>query len=153
MIVEVATSLAHLTRERPEWKPWLAVVEETLRQSDAPDWDAAVPAREQLRHQPAPLLAGAVVAVDRDTVRRLLERLLHVASGSGTPEMATLRSVVNTDLDVLTWFRASLCQDREKTGHVAVSSAVDADALHAVVALLSVPFLRDRKSTRLNSSH
>ena len=142
MTAEVATSLARLTRERPEWKPWLAVVEETFRDSDAPDWDAVVPARAQLRHHPAPLLSGAVVAVDPDTVRGLLVRLLHVASGSGTPEMATLRSVLSADLDVLTWFRASLCQDREATRDIAVSSGVDADALQAVVALLSVPFLR-----------
>lgn len=141
MTAEVAAGLARLTHERPEWRPWLLVVKEALRDADAPGWDAVVPARVDLTRHTAPLLAGAVVAVETRAVRRLLERLIHAASSSGTPEMASLRSVLNADFDVLTWFRASLCHDRETTGAAAAVCGVDAHALHAVIALLSVPFL------------
>lgn len=141
MTATVAAGLARLTRERPEWGPWLAVVAEALRDADAPGWDAIVPARPDLTRQTAPLLAGSVVTVDTRAVRRLLERLIRVASNSGTSAMAALRSVLNADLDVLTWFRASLCQDHETTRNTASSCGVDAGALQAVVALVSVPFL------------
>ena len=38
-----ATALAGLRSRRPEWAPWLAVVEETLRDGRNRAWDAAVP--------------------------------------------------------------------------------------------------------------
>jgi FdhE protein len=56
--------------------------------------------------------------------------------------MTTLRSVLNGDPDVLTLFRASLCQDSMPTIEAAASCGAEAGALHAVIALLSVPFLQ-----------
>ncbi len=135
-----ATALTGLKRQRPEWGPWLAVVEETLREADGRAWDAAVPAA----HAPqmtVPLLAGATLALEARTVRSLLERLIGVASRSGTPEMATLRSVLNADQDALTLFRASLCQDAAQAANTAASCGADAGALQAVIAVVSVPFL------------
>jgi hypothetical protein len=34
-----------LRQRRPEWTPWLAVVEEIDEQIDDPAWDATIPAR------------------------------------------------------------------------------------------------------------
>jgi FdhE protein len=82
------------------------------------------------------------VAVEPRTVRRLLQRLIGIASRSGTPEMATLRSVRDADLDRLALFRASLCHDRRPTAEIAASCGADAGALEAVIALVSLPFLR-----------
>ena len=135
-------ALADLKRERPEWGPWLAVVEEALSDADAPIWDAAVPVDLRAPQVNAPVLAGTTAAVESRTVRRLLQRLIGVASRSGTPEMATLKSVRDADLDPLALFRASLCQDRRPTGEAAASCGADAGALEAVIALLCLPFLR-----------
>ena len=140
-MIATAAALTGLKRQRPEWGPWLAVVEETLREAEAPAWDAAVPADARVPHIATPLLAGATVAVEARTVRGLLRRLIHVASRTGTPEMAALRSVLDADPDVLALFRASLCQDTLPTTKVATSCGAEAGTLQAVVALVSVPFL------------
>jgi FdhE protein len=74
-------------------------------------------------------------------VRSLLQRLIRVASRSGTPEMASLKSVIGSDAEVLELFRVSLCQDSAATLQLAESTGANAAALQAVVALLAVPFL------------
>jgi FdhE protein len=138
----VATALTGLKRQRPEWGPWLAVVEDALREAAAPAWDAAVPADAPVPQITAPLLAGARLALDAATVHGLLHRLIRLASRSGTPEMATLRSVLKSEPDVLVLFRASLCQENEPIVQAAAACGADGGALQAVVALVSVPFLR-----------
>jgi FdhE protein len=135
-------ALNSLKRERPEWKPWLAVVEEILCEAAAPEWDTAVPAGAN-GHQPVtPLLAGATLPLQASSIRRLLKRLIRIASRSGTPKMTTLAAVLRADLDVLTLFTASLCQDIDRVTQVAAVSGADAEALQAVAVLVPVPFLQ-----------
>ena len=43
-------ALNGLRRERPEWEPWLVVVDEILREAGSPAWEAAVPAADP-RHK------------------------------------------------------------------------------------------------------
>jgi FdhE protein len=137
-----ATALTGLKRQRPEWRSWLVVVEEALRDAETATWDAAVPAHPQAPQLTDPLLAHATLAVDGRAVRSLLRRLVRAASRDGTPQMATLRSVLDADSEVLTLFTASLCQNGEAVTEAAASCGADAGALEAVTALLSVPFLR-----------
>jgi FdhE protein len=152
------TALHGLKRQRPEWEPWLAVVEEILREAATPTWDVAVPAlaaeapgAKAARSAEAPdagapaqtgipRLAGTTIPLAASLVRRLLERLIRTASMSGPPKMATLGAVLYKNLDVLALFSASLRKDTERVKEVAASGA-DAEALQAVVALLPVPFL------------
>jgi FdhE protein len=134
-------ALAGLKRARPEWGPWLAVIEETLRDADAPVWDEAVPAEVPVVQATAPLLSRATLVMEQVPVRRLLQRLIRVASRSGTPEMASLKSAIDRDVEVLEIFRGSLCQDNLPAMQLAESSGASAAALQAVVALLAVPFL------------
>jgi FdhE protein len=135
------TALNGLKRQRPEWEPWLAVVQEILRETGTPEWDAAVPARANSEQSTIPLLAGATLALQASSVRRVLKRLIRIASLSETPKMATLESALHADLDVLTLFKASLCQDSDRVNAVAVVRGADAEALQAVIALLPLPFL------------
>jgi FdhE protein len=144
------TALDGLKRKRPEWQPWLAVVEEVLREAGTSEWDAAVPADIGLgaeahgakvdRHT-IPLLAGATLSVQTSAVRRILKRLIGIASRSGTPKMATLESALDADLDLLALFEASLCQDSDRIKDMAVRCHADADAFQGVIALASVPLL------------
>jgi FdhE protein len=55
--------------------------------------------------------------------------------------MATLEVALDTDLDPLTLFAASLCQGSHYVEEVAAASGADAEALQAVVTLVPVPFL------------
>jgi FdhE protein len=145
------TALDGLKRERPEWGPWLAVVEEVLREAEASGWDAAVPADvspgvdahgAKAASQPTiPLLAGATLNVQAAAVRRLLKRLIGIASRGGTATMATLESALDADLDALMLFEASLCQDRDRITAMAAHCKANADAFQGLIALVSVPVL------------
>jgi len=131
-----------LKRRRPEWKPWLSVIEEIVRETATGRWEASVPSSVQPPQTGIPLLAGATLAVDTSSVRRLLRRLTQIASLSGSANIATLASALNADLDVLTLFNASLCQDSDRVDAVATARGADPGALQAVVALLTLPLLQ-----------
>jgi FdhE protein len=133
--------LSGLRRERPEWEPWLVVVDEILREAGSPAWEAAVPADAQAQRTAVPLLAGTTLALEAGLVRRLFERLIRTASRVGTPKMSSLKAALHADLEWAPLFTASLCQDSDRINEIAAVPGADAEALHAVIALLPVPFL------------
>jgi FdhE protein len=137
-----AAALARLKQERPEWAPWLAVIEQITHEIAARRWDDAVPPNIRA-HQPAvPVLAGATLAVRAGSVRRLFNALIRTASAGSTSKMATLEAAVHPDLHVLALFTAALCQDSVRLNEMAAACGADAEAFQAVAALLPVPFLR-----------
>ena len=151
-MMTAGTDLNVLKRQRPEWTPWLAVVEEVLREAATSEWDAAVPAELPLGAEARgakaamrpriPLLAGATLTIPASSVRRLLQRLIRTASLGGTPKLATLDSTIDADSDLRALFKASLCQDGDQVREMAAARGADADAFHAVIALVAVPFLQ-----------
>ena len=134
-------ALNGLRRERPEWEPWLAVVDEILREAGSPAWESAVPVAAQAQRTAVPLLAGTTLTLEASLVRRLFERLVRTASRAGTPKMSSLKAALHADLEWARLFTASLCQDSDRINEIAAVSGADAEALHAVIALLPVPFL------------
>jgi len=134
-------ALNGLRRERPEWEPWLVVVDEILREAGSPAWEAAVPAAAQAQRTAVPLLAGSKLILEVGLVRRLFERLIRTASRVGTPKMSSLKAALHADLEWAPLFTASLSQDSDRINEIAAVSGADAEALHAVIALLPVPFL------------
>jgi FdhE protein len=139
------SALDALTRARPEWAPWLSVVDETLRENATRKWDRAVPAEPERDASPssnAPLLAGCSVSVQTNPLRRLVLRLIRVAARGGTTKMKTLEALQDSNLDVLSLFTASLCQDSGRIVAIADRYGTDSDALQAVVGLIPVPFLQ-----------
>jgi FdhE protein len=136
-----AAALNGLKQRRPEWGPWLGVVEAVVRNTDAPAWLDAVPDPEVTRREAAPLLAGAVLAIDPRMLRSLQEQLIRRASRSGSAKLATLHAAAFSNLDPLALFTASLCHDAVRIQEIAASIGADAEALQGVVALLPMPFL------------
>jgi FdhE protein len=147
------SGLDGLKRRRPEWAPWLAVIEEILRETGARRWETAVPlvarlgaeapgAKAAERQATAPLLSGAELSLQPSSIRRLVKRLIRVAALGGTAKMGTLAIALDPDLDVLTLFTAALCQEGDRVKEVAAVHGADAEALQAVVALVPVPFLQ-----------
>jgi FdhE protein len=134
-------ALNGLRRERPEWEPWLVVVDEILRQAGGSAWEGAVPAAAQAQQTAIPLLAGTTLTLESGLVRRLFERLIRTASRVGTPKMSSLKAALHADLEWAPLFAASLCQDSDRINEIAAVPGADAEALHAVIALLPVPFL------------
>jgi FdhE protein len=135
------TALEQLRARRKDWAPWLAVVGEVLRETEMSEWDAAVPAAVSPQHPAIPLLAGVPLAVQTSSIRRLLKRLIRTAAKSGTPKMSTLEAALHANLDCLSLFKASLCQDTDRVKELASVRGADADALHAVIALVPLPLL------------
>jgi FdhE protein len=139
--MNTAVGVDALRRERPEWSPWLAVVEEALREAGGNRWDRTVPDEVEAQGSD-PLLSGVSVVVDEGALRRFLERLVRIASRDGTPKMATLPRAMRRDLDVAGLFAASVCQDADRLTEVATAAGADPEALQAVAALVSIPFLQ-----------
>jgi len=133
-------ALNGLRHERPEWEPWLVVVDEILREAGSPAWEEAVPATEAQRTA-VPLLAGATLTLEAGLVRRLFERLIRTASRAGTPKMSSLKAALPADLEWGPLFTAALSQDSNRINEIAAVAGADAEALHAVIALLPVPIL------------
>lgn len=131
-----------LKQRRPEWSPWLAVIEETVREFTSPRWDIAVPDPPISHDHGTPLLSGATVAVDSRDVRRLLQRLVGRAARSCTPKMRALEAALRADIDVLALFAASIRQRADDVAEMARATGADEEALPAIVALLALPFLQ-----------
>jgi FdhE protein len=136
------TRLQELRREHPEWAPWLAVVDEILSEAARSNWDAVVPTRTEAPHGKIPLLAGTNLTLERNSVRGLLERLIRVASRTGTPKMASLKAAARADLDAIALFTAALSQDRHAIKELSAMPGIDGEAFQAVAALVAVPFLQ-----------
>lgn len=134
-------SVDALKRRRPEWSPWLAVVDEVLREAATSRWDAAVPAVQRPEDPSLPLLSGRSITVDPAAVDRLLERLTRIAACGGSPKMATLRAASTGGADAAAILTDSICQDTGRISRIAAASGADADAFQAVVALVAVPLL------------
>ncbi|TMA08479.1 MAG: formate dehydrogenase accessory protein FdhE [Deltaproteobacteria bacterium] len=141
MTHSIDAGLQDLGRQRPEWEPWLTVVQEVLRETANDRWEAFVPARGGTSESKAPLLAGVTLALEISTVRRWAEQLIRTAYRSGTPKMATLKSAIQAASDIRTLFKASLCQDSERLKETAVILGADPEAFQAVAAFVPVPFL------------
>jgi FdhE protein len=141
MMADVA-SLDGLKRARPEWRPWLAVLEDVARESQAAHWERAVPAPASPRHDGMPLLAGTAIELQARSVRGWLQRLLRLAAGGTTDAMRSLANARVTDGECLALFASSLRHDGAAVDRVARAHGVDGEALQAVVALLPVPFLQ-----------
>jgi FdhE protein len=137
----VAPALENLGREFPEWKPWLPVVEEVLKEAGGSKWDPFVPSGPPPQ-QKTPLLSCVNLNFDLSLVRDWIRQLLKTAHGSGTPNMATLAAAQTANLDVESLFKASLRQESERLKEIGLALSVDPDAFRAVADLVPIPFLQ-----------
>jgi FdhE protein len=141
MTASIDTDLRELGGQRPEWQPWLTVVADVVKEITDTKWDAMVPDRAGAFESKAPLLAGAVIAIESTWIRRWTEQLLRTASRSGTDEMATLKGALGEKSNIVPLFKASLRLDGAALQQIAANCHADPDAFQAVAALLPVPFL------------
>ena len=137
-----AAALSHLRRQRPEWQPWLAVVEEIVQELQTPAWAECVPRDGRRERRGIPCLDGAALTVPDTVVRRLFDRLLRTASRGSTPQLVTVAHAVNRTPDVLGLFVAALCHDGDRLAEHAGVASADPGAFQAIAALLPVPFLQ-----------
>jgi len=141
MTVSIDSDLGELGRQRPEWQPWLTVVQEVIKAIADTKWDAVVPDRAHTHENRAPLLAGSVIAIEKKWLRSWTENVFATASRSGTEKMATLKGALRSTDDTLPLFKASLQSYDSALKRIAAQCDADPDAFQAVAALLPVPFL------------
>ena len=139
----VSAGVEDLKRRRPEWTPWLTLVQEALGECSNEAWNAVVPARPATSPG-MPALSGAAVTVPAKLARGLFERLAAAASRGGASKMAAAADALRAeqDLDAAGLFQASITQDLAGVKEAASGRSVDPDALQAVVTLLALPFLQ-----------
>jgi FdhE protein len=148
-MIASSSSLDSLKRARPEWGPWLGVLEAVVREDHSGDWERAVRGSEdpRLRRMESsgsdgvPLLEGISVSLRPDGIRRLAERVLRLASADGAGAMESLAALRVSDANAVELFTSSIRHDMEPARRLAAARDTDPEALQAVVALLPVPFL------------
>lgn len=119
-------------RAHPEWRSWLVLLEETLREADDPVWDGLGITEPPGERPPgAPELHGATLTVDERAASRWVERLLGIA---GLP-----KEVRTEPLSILA---AAVSHDDARLALLASESGADAHALGAVAQLAAMPLLQ-----------
>jgi FdhE protein len=147
----IAASIDGLRRQRPEWQPWLAVVDEVVRDAANAAWESAVPELAAAPDRGVPLLDGCTIALPTQDAGRLLDRLARAASRGGAPHLASAACALRDARDVLAVFGASLgCNDQLDITPAARSQETDA-GIQAILPLLAVPLLH-ACNRRLSSS-
>ncbi|HYJ14794.1 MAG TPA: formate dehydrogenase accessory protein FdhE [Candidatus Limnocylindria bacterium] len=141
MTASIDSDVQDLGRQRPEWQPWLSVVQQVLRETADVKWDTVIPDRAEPLENKAPVLAGASIAIETSWLRRWTQHLIGTASRSGTEKMATLKGVLQGTTHTLSLFKAALRLDQSALKQIAVNCDADPEAFQAVTALLPVPFL------------
>jgi FdhE protein len=139
MTASTDSNLQELGRQRPEWEPWLAVIEEVLSETADAQWDGLVPAGIEAGESKIPLLAGATIP-ETDRCAAGLNGCYGPLAGRRT-EMATLKPAIQAPSDIFALFKASLCQDSDRLNEIAAALGADPEAFQAVMALAPVPFL------------
>jgi FdhE protein len=131
-----------LKRRRPEWSPWLSVVETALEETLNPRWDAAVPEPATRAMPEESQLQGASIDVDVAAIRTFLARLIDAADRNGATRMAALGPALQGGtLDLTALFGASLRQDGPGVAAIATASGLDPERLQAMGSLVSLPLL------------
>jgi FdhE protein len=133
-----------LLASQPETAPWLGLVVVALDEAADPVWER-VAATIQLRpEQPsgAPLLAGAVVPVDRAGVEEWVRRIVARAASAGPALAGLAEGAGSGGLDGMALLEAAIDQDAERIAALAEPLGVEADALGAVAQLADLPLLQ-----------
>lgn len=132
-----------LGREHPEWRSWLALLEQALLEVRDPSWGLAAPEPGAGRAAAAPLLAGAVVVVDPSPAGRWLRRLLETAARGEGAGAASLAAAARADrLDPLAVLEAAVCQDEARLASLAAALGAEPGALQAAAHLAAMPLVQ-----------
>ena len=144
MSAPMATRLADLARDHPEWRLWLALLSVAQGTFGDPLWVRAVPdgpATVEPEPLPAPLLEGAVLMIDADGADRFVRQIFDVAESNGGSAAPLVAAARDARLDALAILEAAIRQDGRGLNRWATTLAVEPSALRVVSAVAATPLL------------
>ena len=138
----VAAHLDELARADPTSAPLARLQVEALRAAADRTWAQAVPDLERAPTRDGqPLLHDQTLQVDREQVRRLLDRLASAAERTDQSNApAVRRALASSRLDPLALLTASICQDADAL--LATAADLDPGLLATLGQLLAFPLLQ-----------
>ena len=144
MSAPLATGLAELARDHPEWRPWLTLLSVAHGTFGDPLWARAVPngaTTPEPSQSPAPLLEGAVLTIDAEGVDRFVRRIFAVAEGNGGSVAPLEAAARDHRLDALAILEVAIRQDARGLNRWATTLEVEPSALRVVAAVAVTPLL------------
>ena len=135
--------LTVLETEHPEWRPLLAVIKETLREAERPQWARFVPALEHSARGGWPLLDGAVINVAPRLVGRWVRHILGIATAAWTEVDPLARRIAAGGLDPLLLFESAVSQDVDRFHGVALVEKDYHGLLRGLASLIAMPMLQN----------
>lgn len=138
------SALAEVGRLNPEWTPWLRLLERTLAAADDPAWAGLgpEPGPAGAVATGAPLLHGAILAVDPRRARRWVRELLDLAAPHLSPDGVRRARSAARSLDPLELLESAAARDHPRLETLAADARVDPHALAAVAELAVRPLLQ-----------
>jgi FdhE protein len=140
---DATARLAHLERQRPEWRAWLRLLGQVQHALDDAHWRTPIP--ETAKGDPGasdrvPLLHGRTLYVDAARVRRLVQRLASAAASGDDSGAVSLRGYRPTAAVAVALLGASVRQDRDEVRALA-PAGVNPGALASAADLAALPLL------------
>ena len=134
------TRLGELGRQRPEWRTWLAMLNEVAGALDDPRWQTPLPetapADSSTEAEPAaPLLHSRRLQVDGGAAQDLVRGLASRAAGA----LGRYRPSARDAVELIT---AAVRQDSAQIGALASAAAVESGALSSAAHLATLPLLQ-----------
>ncbi len=144
---DLASRLADLERQTPEWRACLRLLRVVHRTLDDQAWDAPF-AEAGVEHPAdadrpgAPLLQGRRLTVDAGWVSRLVHRLTEIAAAEGAGRAASLGGYRPSPAAAVRLLATAVRQDRAGIHALAAAAGVDPAALDTVAQFAALPLLQ-----------
>ena len=144
---DLATRLADLEQQRPEWLAWLGLLGEVERELDDAGWrtpvsDAEVGSLVAGTLAEVPLLHGRALRVDAGRVQQLVSRLAVTAAARSVTGAVSLRGYRPSSDDAMRLLAAAVRQDLGEIGALAGAAGIDRGALTSIAHLAAFPLLQ-----------
>ena len=133
-----ASPLDRLRQHRPEWDPWLRVVEAMHSEIATGAWDAVVPVVDTGSRMAQPILGHASLEIDEKLVRLAFDRLTGAAQSAGIDVSSVLTQLANS-VGLSELFTAAVCEDRVFVARIVGEE--QANKVAPALALVAVPLL------------
>lgn len=142
MIATAPATREALAQAHPEWAGWLRLLDAAAVEARAPAWRHAARGARLSPSADAPMLAGAIITVDRDAADLWTRRVLEIGAGAGDAGAPLAGAARSDALDVEALLEAAVVDDAAGVDAAAATLGVPAAPLRAVAPIVVMPLLQ-----------